>query len=174
MIEEGKIKNIIECILFVNVSPVTLKKIKEILEYEDTALVKSKIKELSDDYNARDCGLEIKEVAGGYQLSTRAEYSQWIKKLERVPQPTKLSQKALETLSIIAYKQPITRAEIEKIRGVDTSGVIYNLLDKKLVRVTGRKECLGHPIQYGTTNEFLRHFGLNSISEIPLLEEIKE
>lgn len=172
--DNGQLKSIIECLLFVNTKPLTIKKIKEILEENDTSIIREKITELQDDYNNHEGGLQIIEIAGGYQIQTRSDYAEWIKKLDKTPRPTKLTPRALETLSIVAYKQPITRAEIEKIRGVDTSGVIYSLIQKKLIRVAGRKDCLGRPLEYATTNEFLRYFGLRSISEVPLLEEIKE
>lgn len=172
--ENGQLKSIIECLLFVSNKPVTLQKMREVLVDKDLNSIKEILIELQKDYNQRQSGLQLLEVASGYQICTRPEYAEWIKKINRDSATFKLSQSALETLSIIAYKQPISRAEIEEIRGVDTSGVIYNLLDKKLIRVTGRKDCLGHPLLYGTSNEFLRYFGLNNISEIPLLEEIKE
>ena len=172
--ENGQLKSIIECLLFVSAKPLTIKKIKEIVKEENISIVKGKIAELQDDYNNRESGLQIIEIAGGYQIQTRSDYADWIKKLDKAPRTTKLTPRALETLSIIAYKQPITRAEIEKVRGVDTSGVIYSLIEKKLIHIAGRKDCLGRPLQYATTNDFLRYFGLRSISEVPFLEEIKE
>ena len=172
--EKSRLKAVIESLLFVSNKPLSLQKIKEVLPDEDSNLIKDTLAELENDYNQHQSGLKLTEVAGGYQFSTRSEYAEWIKKLHKDSATFKLSQSALETLSIIAYKQPISRAEIEEIRGVDTSGVIYNLLEKKLIKVAGRKESLGHPLLYGTTNEFLRYFGLNNISEIPLFEEIKE
>ncbi len=172
MMDNECLKSIIECLLFVSNKPLTIKKIKEVLTDKDINMIEGTLIELQRDYNQRPSGLQIVEIAGGYQICTRPDYSEWIKKLEKAPQTFKLSISALETLSIIAYKQPITRAEIEKIRGVDAGGVICSLVTKKLIRVSGRKDCLGHPLLYATTSEFLKYFGLKNISEVPLLEEI--
>jgi segregation and condensation protein B len=173
-LEKSQLKAVIECLLFVSNKPLSREKIKEVLGDVDTGLIREALTELENDYNQRQSGLKLIEVAGGYQFNTRSEYAEWLKKLHKDITTFKLSQSALETLSIVAYKQPLSKAEIEEIRGVDTSGVLYNLMEKKLIKVTGRKDCLGHPLLYGTTNEFLRYFGLNNISEIPLLEEINK
>jgi len=173
-VEKNQLKAVIECLLFISNKPVSRDKIKDVLGDVDAGFIREVIAELGNDYDQRQSGLKLTEVAGGYQLNTRSEYAPWLKKLHKDATTFKLSQSALETLSIIAYKQPISKAEIEEVRGVDTSGVLYNLLEKKLIKVAGRKDCLGHPLLYGTTNEFLRYFGLNNISEIPLLEEINK
>ncbi len=129
---------------------------------------------LSHDYEQEGRGLQLAEVAGGYRIMTKAEFAPWLKRLEKVKAPSKLSRSALESLAIIAYKQPIVRAEVEQIRGVETSGVIRTLLERKLVRIVGRKEEPGRPIMYGTTKFFLEHFGLRDLSQLPPLREFRE
>jgi len=128
--------------------------------------------ELKTDYNAR--GIQLVEIAEGYQLCTREEYAEWIKKFYKIDKGSKLSQASLETLSIIAYKQPITRVELEEIRGVDSGGVVRTLLEKNLIKNMGRKKVPGRPMMYGTTRKFLEYFGLKSLSDLPTLEEFKD
>ncbi|MBI5185926.1 MAG: SMC-Scp complex subunit ScpB [Nitrospinae bacterium] len=171
--ERDKIKAIIENLLLVSGQPISLNKIQEIIGTEcgkdDT---KAAMKELVEDYSNR--GLQIQEVAEGFQLCTRVDYSDWIKKFYKLDKGSKLSPAALDTLSIIAYKQPITRAEIEDIRGVDSGGVVKTLFEKKLLRTMGRKQVAGRPIMYGTSKTFLEYFGLRDISELPTLKEFME
>jgi segregation and condensation protein B len=162
--EKEEIKNIIEVLLFITNTPVSLDKLVETLEVNKENIIEA-IDELKKEYQNRP--LMINEVAGGYIMSSRPEYHVWIKKLFKEKITYKLSQSALETLAIIAYKQPITRAEIEAIRGVDVSGVIETLLERKLIRVSGRKETLGRPLLYSTTQEFLKYFGLKDLGELP-------
>jgi segregation and condensation protein B len=114
------------------------------------------------------------EVAGGYQLTTKQECAPWIRRLEEIRTASRLSKPALETIAIIAYKQPITRPEIEEIRGVDTAGVIKTLLERRLIKIAGRREAVGRPLLYGTTKEFLEYFGLRDLSGLPSLKEFKE
>ncbi len=171
--EQKKIKAIIENLLLISDQPVTLDKISETFDLKyGKDEIKSAIKDLTDDYSDRN--LQIQEVAGGYQLCTRIEYSDWIKKFYKLDKRTKLSPAALDTLSIIAYKQPMTRAEVEDIRGVDSGGVIKTLFEKKLLRLMGRKKVIGRPILYGTSNNFLEYFGLRNISELPTLREFMD
>ena len=118
----------------------------------------------------RGSAIQIMEIAGGYQMCTKPEYGRWVRRLYNEKMTTRLSNAALETLAIIAYKQPLTRAEMEAIRGVDVAGPLEKLLDRGLVRVVGRKETIGHPMVYGTTDEFLRMFGLNKVTELPDLQ----
>jgi len=169
--EKEQLKNIVETLLFISTEPLSLDKISELVDTEKNQ-VKEIIDELCKEYSTR--GFQIQEIAEGYLFTTRAEYAPWIKKLYKDRITLKLSSAALETLSIIAYKQPISRAEIEEIRGVEVIAVLETLIEKKLVRVCGRKETLGRPLLYGTTNEFLKYFGLKSLSDIPALEEFKE
>ena len=164
---------IIENILFIADSPITLEKIGEVFNGEmNKGEIKKIMDELKTDYNAR--GIQLMEIAEGYQLCTREEYAEWIKKFYKIDKGSKLSQASLETLSIIAYKQPITRIELEEIRGVDSGGVVRTLLEKNLIKNMGRKKVPGRPMMYGTTRKFLEYFGLKSLSDLPTLEEFKD
>lgn len=169
-----ELKSIIEALLFVSEKPLSLDKIKEVLEDGDKKDLKNVVNELIEDYQKRDSGLQITEIAGGYQICTRAGYSPWIKKMNISKFKIRLSPAALETLAIIAYKQPVIRAEIESIRGVDAGGVLKTLLEKKLIKILGRRQTVGKPIVYGTTIEFMQHFGLKNLSDLPVLSEIME
>jgi segregation and condensation protein B len=133
---------------------------------------KSVLEELIDEYNSRN--LQILQVAEGYQLCTRHDYSNWVRKFLKFDKTRKLSQPSLDTLSIIAYKQPLTKAEVEEIRGVDSSGVVRTLLEKKIISPGGRKKVPGRPIMYRTTRKFLEYFGLKDLSDLPTLEDFKE
>lgn len=171
--ERKQLKAIIENLLLVSDHPLTLDKLMKVFDAEIVKEeIRSALKELMEDYSDR--GLQIQEVAEGYQLCTRIECSPWIKKFYSLDKTSKLSRAALDTLSIIAYKQPITRAEIEDIRGVDSGGVVKTLFEKKLLRLMGRKQVLGRPVLYGTSRKFLEYFGLRNISELPTLKEFAE
>ena len=167
------IKHIIESLLFVAEEPLTVDKIKRITAYAETKEIKDALAALSTEYEARLGGFYLDEVAGGYQIRTRPEYTEWIKKLIQ-PRPLRLSKAALETLVIIAYKQPISRFNIELIRGVDATGVLKMLLSRNLLKINARDTGPGRPLMYGTTGQFLQHFGLNKISDLPKLKEITE
>jgi segregation and condensation protein B len=170
--EINEIKKIIEALLFASDQPINMNTLRNILGDQIKDIdVKSLIKEIEEEYKIKNSPFEIRFIAGGWQFSTKKEFGPWIKKLYKARTTLRLSNSALETLSIIAYKQPITRAEIEEIRGVESSGVLDTLLERKLIRIVGRKEVLGRPLLYGTTQEFLRHFGLSHLSELPSLEE---
>src|SRR5215813_2273179 len=130
--------------------------------------------ELKQDLDQEGRGVRLVQVPGGYRLMTKPDYAPWIKKLEKAKTMQKLSRSALESLAIIAYRQPLVRSEIEQIRGVETSGVLRTLLERKLVRIVGRKEVPGRPIMYGTTKFFLEHFGLQDLTQLPPLREFKE
>jgi len=170
--EPSETKKVIESLLFATDTPLTLNKIKDIVEVV-SAEIKTQIEELNQEYQSQGRAFFIQEVAGGFQIRTRPEYHQWLMKLKRQREEGKLSNAALEVLSIIGYKQPVMRAEIEAIRGVDSSGIIRALMEKGLVRITGRSEQLGHPILYGTTPYFLELLGLNSLQELPKPTELK-
>ena len=163
---------IIESLLFVAEEPLSVQQLKAILETDDADAIRSALQELADEYDRRGGGFEIKQVAGGFQFRTRSEYSEWVKKFLK-PSPAKLSRAALETLAIIAYKQPIIRADVEHIRGVDCGGVLRMLLEKKLVRVLGRKDIPGRPMIYGTTRQFLEVFNLKDLRDLPSPKEIE-
>ena len=169
-----ELKNIVECLLFVSDSPVEVERLTEVTGVNDQNTVLSAIRSLKKDYEARKSSLQISAIAGGYQMSTRREFGEWIKKLFKKQVTYLLSHSALETLSVIAYKQPITRAEIENIRGVDISGVLRSMLDKKLIKTAGKKDCIGRPTLYRTTDYFLKYFGLKDISDMPDVQELEK
>ena len=167
------IKHIIESLLFVAEGPLTVDRIKNILGQVENAEIRAAIAELSAEYESRLGGFFLDEVAGGYQIRTRPEHTPWIKKLIQ-PKPLRLSKPALETLVIIAYKQPIIRSDIEYLRGVDCGGVLRVLLERKLIRVLGRKEIPGRPLIYATTKRFLEVFDLKNLKDLPTPKEIEE
>ncbi len=167
------IKYIIESLLFVADEPLTVDRLKKILTQAESAEIREAMANLSAEYEARGGGFYLDEVAGGYQIRTRPQYTDWIKKLIQ-PKPLRLSKPALETLVIIAYKQPIIRSDIEHLRGVDCGGVIRMLLERKLVRVLGRKEIAGRPLIYATTKRFLEIFDLKNLRDLPTPKEIEE
>ena len=167
------LKNIIESLLFVADGPVPLERFKEVLELEDTREVRNILEQLSDEYNLRKGGIFLSEVAGGYQIRTRPEYHEYVKRFLK-PNPHRLSNAALETLAIIAYKQPVIRSDIEHLRGVDCGGVLRVLMEKKLIRVLGRKEIPGRPLIYATTKHFLEVFELKNLKDLPSLKEIEK
>jgi len=170
--EEIDIRPIIESLIFVSESPLTLGELVQMLpEFSEEAILEG-IKRLKEDYEKDSKGIEIVEVAGGYQFRTKPNFSKWIIRLKKI-KPVKLSQSALETLAIIAYRQPITRPAIEEIRGVDSGWVIRSLLEKGFIKITGRKDLPCRPIIYGTTKEFLEIFGLNTLSDLPTLKELQ-
>ncbi|MEA1900694.1 MAG: SMC-Scp complex subunit ScpB [Thermodesulfobacteriota bacterium] len=167
------IKNIIESLLFVAEDSLTIDSIKKVLDSTDSNAIRNVLNELSSEYEARKGGFFLREVAGGYQIRTRSEYSQWIRRLLR-PNPLRLSNAALETLAIVAYKQPVIRSDIEHLRGVDCGGILRMLLERKLIRVVGRKEIPGRPMIYTTTKKFLELFELKDLKDLPSPKEIEE
>jgi segregation and condensation protein B len=168
------LKRIVEAVLFAADSPVAIDRLVEIVGDAERADVRQAVSELSSDYDEAERPFAIAEVAGGWQLYCRPEYLKWVRELHRGRMPTRLSQAALETLAIIAYKQPIVRAEVEIIRGVDSSGVLATLLRRNLIAIAGRAPGMGRALMYRTTKEFLRYFGLNTITDLPRLEEFAE
>ncbi|MFH0926127.1 MAG: SMC-Scp complex subunit ScpB [bacterium] len=172
-----KIKYIIEALLFVTETPITIDEIYNIIE---SSIEKNKIKEVLEalikEYQERKTALQIKHVAQGYQFYTKPEYAQWISKLANIDKKDKkFSRSTLETLAIIAYKQPVIKAEIEAIRGITASSPqLKLLLEKKLIRISGKKDVPGRPLTYGTTKEFLQHFGLPNLAALPQLNDFKE
>jgi len=168
-----EVKPIIESLLFSAEEPITLRKLTDIIEGVDSAQIQEAIVQLKNDYDTQGRSFQIEEIAGGYQLFTKPEYHEWIAKLRKKSGETKLSQAALETLAIIAYKQPILRADVESIRGVQSGQIIRLLMEKELVKVIGRDESLGHPLLYGTTKKFLECFGLKNVKDLPKIEELE-
>lgn len=166
------LKPIVECLLFLSDTPLSLRKLVEILEPVKSDEVKHAISLLFDDNEDQNKGIILKEVAGGFQFRSRPEYKEYIKRLRKV-QIARLSKAALETLSIVAYKQPVMKSEIERLRGVDCGGVLRYLLERDLIRIVGRKNVPGRPLIYGTSKHFLEMFDLKSLSDLPSLEELK-
>jgi segregation and condensation protein B len=171
--QDKEAKSTIEALLFMAAEPLTLDTFKKILEI-DKKDIEGLVGELTDEYRMRDAGVFIAEIADGVQMVTNPACGPWVKKLLATDISTRLTQQSLETLSIIAYKQPITKAEIEALRGVNSDGVIKTLLERRLVKIIGRKEVPGRPLMYGTTKEFLQGFGLKNLSELPTLKEFRE
>jgi len=171
--EDREKKAVLEAILFLSGEPIALPALKEVIEIPETEL-KELMDELIKEYRERKGGLHIVEVAHGYQMVTSPECAEWLKKFKSMQLSTKLSMPALETLAIIAYKQPIIRVEVEQIRGVNSDSAIRTLLEKRLIKVIGRKEGPGRPFLYGTTREFLEYFGLKDITELPTLKRDPE
>ena len=168
-----QLKYIIESLLFVAEDPLTVDKLRTIIETAEAKDIRDALQALSQEYEQRGGGFWLSEVAGGWQMRSRPEYHEWIKKMLQ-PSPQRLSKAALETLAIIAYKQPIIRADIEYIRGVDSGGVLRQLMERKLIRVLGRKEIAGRPLIYATTKLFLEMFDLKSLNDLPTPAELAE
>jgi segregation and condensation protein B len=168
------LQGILEALLFVSGEPLAIDRMIGVLQGASRAEVHEALRALQADYAADARGLQIVEVAGGYQMATKADCSVWIKRLEKAKAGAKVSRSAMETLAIIAYKQPIVRAEIEQIRGVDTAGVLRTLLDRRLIRIVGRKDIPGRPLMYGTSKQFLQAFGLKDLADLPALRDIKD
>lgn len=175
--KKEEITPIIDALIFAAETPISVQKIKQILDEDSAEPVSLKdIREVLDDIDRNNReqqrGFFLQEVAGGYQYRTRPNYAPWIKRLKKV-RLFRLTQSTLETIAIIAYKQPIIRAEIDKIRGVDSGGVLKNLLERNLIKIVGRKNIAGRPFLFGTTNRFLEVFGLEKLSDLPSLKEFE-
>ena len=175
IMSEVKLRPIIEALIYLAEEPLTVESMVKILGKENEDSIRKLVKELKDFYQKSDSGIEIKEVADGFKMSTKPEYHDWVQKYIKYRKgPVRLSLAALETLAVIAYKQPVTLPEIQDVRGVNAVGVMKNLIEKKLVTTGGRKNVIGRPILYRTTKDFLLQFGLKNLSELPNLEEYKE
>lgn len=170
---DKQLKLIIEALLFTSVKPLSDKDIRACMPEESQARILEALSDLKAEYEDMDRSFVIREVAQGFQVRTRAEYAPYILQMFKTS-PTRLSKAALETLSIIAYKQPILRQEVERLRGVDVGGIIRTLLEKDLIKIMGRKNLPGRPLIYGTTKKFLEVFDLKSIDSLPKLKEVKE
>lgn len=166
-------KRVIEAILFTSGKPVTIADLKRAISGYSEAKIEKIVRELQTEYETTGRSFRIHEIAGGFECATDPRYAPWILKLELQQRARQATQSALETLAIIAYQQPITRPEIEDLRGVDVSGVLTTLVDKSLIKIVGKKEVPGHPFLYGTTEKFLQHFGLKSIQTLPDISEIR-
>jgi len=170
---ETTVESVIEAVLFASDEPLSEARLGNIVE-TGVRQIRQHIKDLNDKYKANNNAFRIEQIAGGYQMLTLSSYNYWLKKLLRARSDTKLSPAALETLAIIAYKQPAIRADIEAIRGVAVGEVIRALCYKGLVKIVGRAEVLGRPMLYGTTKKFLEVFGLNTLKDLPKIEELKK
>ncbi|OGR84122.1 MAG: SMC-Scp complex subunit ScpB [Elusimicrobia bacterium RIFCSPLOWO2_01_FULL_54_10] len=169
--DNEKLKSVVECLLFVTNRPLSLQELSEIAG-ETQESVQAAVDQIQNDLADRKSAVQVAKVAEGVQFASNEGYGYWVKKLFKDQTLFRLSQSAMETLSIIAYKQPITRAEIEEIRGVEVIGVLETLTERKLVKVAGRKESVGRPLLYATTQDFLKHFNLWKVSDLPSLEDL--
>lgn len=166
-------KQILEALLFAAEEPLPARRIAAMIEEAAPESIADLVRDLNADYLREDRAFHVQEVAGGYRLVTRPEFASWVADLRASDASPRLSQAALETLSIVAYKQPVTRAELESIRGVTVEGVLKTLVDRELVRITGREEGMGRPLLYGTTDHFLEYFGLPSLDALPRPDELE-
>ena len=166
-------RRIVEALILASAEPISAAKLAEIIPYCKPGQIKDLVNELNTEYGEQDRAFEIWEVAGGYQIRTRAEFSGYLQKLQK-ERALRLSQAALETLSVVAYRQPVTRAEIEEVRGVDAGAVLKSLLERQLVRIAGQREVPGRPMLYGTTRRFLEVFGLEHLKDLPTLRDLDE
>ena len=175
MLPPAEIRAVLEALVFASDQPITRARDRagagRGVPREDW---EAALAELKAEYARDGRGLQLAEIAGGWQITTRPEYNDWVRELLDPQRPTRLSIQALETLAVIAYKQPVTQPEVIELRGVKSGGVVKTLLEKRLIRITGRKEVVGRPMLYGTTKEFLLHFGLKDLAELPKIEEFAE
>ena len=169
----AELKAIVEALIFASPEPLTPKQIFKLLESEPKEDIQAAIAALKGDYD-RPGGLQLVEVAGGYQIVTRPDLHEWVRRLFHERSTQKLTVQALETLAVIAYRQPITAVEVTEIRGVNTSGVLNTLLERHMIKIVGRKQVVGRPFLYATTKEFLIRFGLNDLSDLPKVEDMAE
>ena len=169
--EENNLKSAVEALIFASEKPITIDQIRKTLGDLDTASVNKIVNELKNEYDSANRGIRITEIAGGFQMITHTTFAPFLKKLFKNRYSDKLSKPALESLAIIAYKQPLTKSEIESLRNVNVDGVMKSLLDKNLIRICGRKKIPGRPFVFGTTREFLEHFGLKSLQDLPKMED---
>jgi segregation and condensation protein B len=175
MRSDETLKALLEAIIYVAPEPVTLDGILRALEGEERDRVKAKLEELMAEYQQPQHGIQIRQVAGGHKFSSKPEHHEVLRQfVKSLKAPIRLSKPALETLAVVAYRQPVTLPEIEEIRGVDCAGVMHTLLEKKLVVTAGRKSVVGRPILYRTSRDFLVHFGLKDVGELPSLKEFEE
>ena len=165
---------VLEALIFCSPQPITAREITAVMQGVPKSAWLEAVAEIKEDYARDGRGLQLVEVAAGYQITTRPEYNDWVRQLLDPKPSARLSIQALETLAVIAYKQPVTQPEIIELRGVKSGGVLKTLLEKRLIRITGRKEVVGRPMLYGTTKDFLLQFGLKDLNELPQIEEFAE
>ena len=171
---QNELQRVVEALLFSSEKPLNAAQIQETFEEKISAEdIKRALEALKAEYETQDRAFRVFEIAGGYQLATDERFAPYLRRLHQAREKKRVTQASLETLSIIAYRQPVTRADIEAIRGVNVDGAVKTLLEKNLIRIVGRKEVPGRPMLYGTTKEFLEHFGLNSLDQLPPLNQFK-
>jgi segregation and condensation protein B len=168
--ETNRNKAILEALLFASGEPLTIGAIAKATSLSEQN-IREIIRELTADYRDRNSGIVIAEIADGYEMATDPELAAWIRRMKNVHVSNKLSQPSIETLSIIAYKQPITKVEVDQLRGVNSDAAVKSLLDKRLIKIIGKKESPGRPFLYSTTNEFLQYFGLKNLTELPAIHD---
>lgn len=168
----NQLKAILEVLIFLSQEPLTLDKIKEVLGEVPEEELQAALQELESAFRQEGHGIQIVQTGGGYLFTTKPEHDQWVRRLLQIEKKTRLSIAGLETLSVIAYHQPVTQAEVSAIRGVDSTYSIKSLLQKKLIKIVGRKKAPGNPLVYRTSEKFLEYFGLNSLDDLPKEEEI--
>lgn len=166
-------KQVIEALIFAADAPLTLNRLRAAVEDVDDQLLQRVVEQLNADYAQHGHAFEIRRVAGGFQMVTRAHLAQWVRKYQRGRARQRLSRAALEALAIIAFKQPISRAEVAAVRGVNSDGVFKNLLERNLITMAGRASTVGRPVLYKTTEHFLAYFGINSLADLPSIEEVE-
>jgi segregation and condensation protein B len=171
--EMSELVSVVEALIFVADEPITTRLIAEVLD-EDKQSIEAAVQQLIEEYENRESGLQIREIAGGWQIATRTEFHEEVRKFLKTRPSAKLSLASLETLAVIAYKQPVTVPEILEIRGVQSASAIKTLLDKRLIVAKGRKETVGRPMQYGTSKDFLIQFGLKDLTELPSIEDFED
>lgn len=174
MAQDNNTKSAIEALLFASEKPLAIEQIRNALGGLEATAIRSQLEELKAEYEQNNRGLRVVEIAGGFQMTSATAFAPFLKKLFKARHAERLSKPALETLAIIAYKQPLTKLEVELLRNVNVDGVISNLVEKNLIRVTGRKKAPGRPLLFGTTRQFLEYFGLKSLDELPKMEEFSE
>jgi segregation and condensation protein B len=167
------LKPIIESLLFVSDAPLTVDQIKSVLEMDDRNAIRAVLATLTEEYDSQKRGFFLSEVAGGFQFRTRPEYRQWARRVKQ-SKPARLSRAAMETLAIVAYKQPVLRSDVEHLRGVDCGGTLRTLLERGIVRVLGRKDLPGRPMVYGTSKRFLEMFDLKDLTNLPTLKDLQD
>lgn len=170
--EDAQLKEVLEALIFVSETPLTLDRMKEVLGGVSKRDLQRLLAEMMEEDRKPGRGIHLVEVAEGFQFRTRPEHADWVRRLKKT-RSTALSQPSLETLAIIAYRQPVVRMDIEKIRGVDSGGVLRNLLEKKLIKIIGKKDVPGKPLVYGTSKKFLEVFGLKDLADLPTLKDLE-
>lgn len=173
MLDKDSLKPVLESLIFAADSAISFEKLAGVLEGEERAIIREALNELIEDYRSKAGGFLIEEVGGGFQFRTNPEFAPWLRKFFKIGMQ-KISKAAMESLAVIAYKQPVTRGEIEAVRGVDSGGVLATLMEKRFIKIVGRKEVPGRPVVYGTTKEFLETFDLRDLSCLPTLKDIQK